>query len=201
MEEEWRTIPGIETHEVSNMGRVRSKDRISKVAAKGLGGRGGTVEYERKLRGRLLSPHYTDRYIQYCINDRAYLAHRLVATAFLEKSRPEQNVVNHKDGNTRNNSVDNLEWCTSSENEKYSYDHLGKQIWNKGKHYVNHVGLKTRRRNHMQKCLDMLEAYEKGQSAATLAFVYKRTRTQIYTCLTKARKYREEHRDKDNEQV
>ena len=192
LEEEWRTIPELETHEVSSMGRARSKDRISKVAADGLGGRDGVVQYERKLKGRLLSPHFTGRYIQYCINDRSYLAHRLVASAFLKKDRPEQTIINHKDGNGYNNRVDNLEWCTQSENEHHSYDVLGKQVWNKGKHYVNHVGIETRRRNHLKKCMDMLELRESGMSAKQIAEQYQCCEWQVHSNLKKARKHKEE---------
>ena len=31
-------------------------------------------------------------------------------------------MINHKDGNTLNNSIDNLEWCTASQNSQYAVD-------------------------------------------------------------------------------
>lgn len=45
--------------------------------------------------------------------------HRLVAEAFIPNPNglPE---VNHKDQNTMNNSVENLEWCTRQYNTEYS---------------------------------------------------------------------------------
>lgn len=48
-----------------------------------------------------------------------FSVHRLVAEAFLENEAclPE---VNHKDKNTLNNCVENLEWCTKQYNIDYS---------------------------------------------------------------------------------
>lgn len=47
-------------------------------------------------------------------------AHRAVAETFLP-CRRDGDVVNHKDGNKLNNRLDNLEWCTPSENTRHAY--------------------------------------------------------------------------------
>lgn len=46
--------------------------------------------------------------------------HRLLAEAFIPNPQklPE---VNHKDGNTANNLISNLEWCTGRENKRHAY--------------------------------------------------------------------------------
>ena len=51
--------------------------------------------------------------------------HKLVADAYIPNpyNLPQ---VNHKDGVKNNNCVDNLEWCTQSENEQHSVKILGK---------------------------------------------------------------------------
>lgn len=51
------------------------------------------------------------------------LHHRIVANAFIPKVewKPE---INHKDWNKSNNCIDNLEWCTSSENKLHKYQVL-----------------------------------------------------------------------------
>ena len=50
-----------------------------------------------------------------------YKVHRLVAITFVENPNSFTE-VNHKDGNKLNNTVNNLEWCTRSQNVKHSYD-------------------------------------------------------------------------------
>lgn len=60
------------------------------------------------------------------LNRRNRDIHRIVAETFIPNpnNRP---CVNHKDGNKLNNSVDNLEWCTYSENTLHAY-RMGLQV-------------------------------------------------------------------------
>ena len=54
-------------------------------------------------------------------NKKHILIHKAVAYTFLnnDNNLPE---VNHKDGNKTNNYVNNLEWCTSHDNQQHKYD-------------------------------------------------------------------------------
>lgn len=124
MIEKWRDILGYEGYyQISNYGRVRSLDRY--VIANKNGGKKllkGRFMKLTKVKGR---ENDTSKYyvvnLRKCGENKVCLVHRLVAEAFLENpfNLPE---VNHKDGNKEHNFVNNLEWCTYSENNQHAID-------------------------------------------------------------------------------
>lgn len=102
-EEEWRTIPGNEKYEVSNLAQIRK------------------IKTKRILKKYITKAGY-ERVGLYLQNrQKQHLVHRLVALAFILNPNdfPE---VNHKDTNKINNRVENLEWATRSMNIKHTYE-------------------------------------------------------------------------------
>lgn len=73
---------------------------------------------------KYLKPQWTNKYPTYNLTingkKKKIYIHRMVAETFIEKPI-DKNIVNHKDGNTKNFHKDNLEWVTASENSKHAF--------------------------------------------------------------------------------
>lgn len=52
---------------------------------------------------------------------KTYRVHRLVMMAFKPIKDMDNLEVNHIDGDKKNNALSNLEWCSSSENQKHAF--------------------------------------------------------------------------------
>lgn len=81
---------------------------------------GQVFSHGKFIRGEVTRNGYVRVHVQHCGIRQHFLVHRLVAEAFIPNplNLPQ---VNHKDGNKLNNSVENLEWCSASENQKHAY--------------------------------------------------------------------------------
>lgn len=108
MNEVWKDVKGYENlYQISNLGRLKSLSKKGNYKN----------EYIRKtltdIKGYSVCNLVKDKKYKYV------RIHRLVAQAFIPnlENKPQ---VNHKDGNKQNNCVNNLEWCTNSENQLHA---------------------------------------------------------------------------------
>ena len=162
-QEEWRDIPGYEgIYQVSNLGRMKSMDRIDPLG--------------RHRRERLKVPtpsQFGYLLVTVCKNAEAKRCslHSLVMLAFVGE-RPHGYDINHINGDKTDNSVANLEYCSTSHNIAHSYAN-GFQVSIKGERQhnakLNEDTVREIRRRH-----------ENGEQQKTLAGEYAVSTTVIW---------------------
>lgn len=106
--ETWKKIKDYSTRFLSYY--VSDEGRVKSVTLDGV---------EHILKPQTQSSGYLQVKLSVNGNTTLFLVHRLVGLYFLNLPKgknAEELVVHHKDGNTKNNRVSNLEWCTQMEN-------------------------------------------------------------------------------------
>ena len=110
----WKQVPFDCNYMVSNYGDIYS------------------IRSKKILKGEITKKGYIRVRLT---NNNRMLIHVIVAKTFIPnpQNKPQ---VNHKDGNKQNNCVDNLEWCTQSENMVHALSNKlriapkGKDVYN-----------------------------------------------------------------------
>ena len=153
--EVWKDIIGFEgLYQVSNLGTVKS-------LRKGL--RGNKFLLRDK---KLIGCHDKDGYLKvnfYKDNKmKRFSIHRLVCIAFLPNIENKP-FVNHINGIKTDNSIENLEWCTQSENEKHA--------WNMGLKNQNGVKNPMNKLTEMQ-ILEIRSNLHNGKTQKEIAEIY-----------------------------
>lgn len=117
MKEFWKKIPNIDGYEASNIGRIKSINRVIPII-------NGRIK-SKTIPECILKPILLEGYPSVSIRVNGVVKlkkiHRLVAETFIENpdNLPQ---INHKDGNKLNNSIVNLEWCTPKHNIKHAIE-------------------------------------------------------------------------------
>lgn len=104
----WKPIPNFSRYEASSLGNLRS------------------INYKNSGKTKQLKPALSkDGYMKtmlLCDNKKysSWTVHLFIAITFFG-AKEKGFEINHKDCNKANNSIDNLEYCTRSENIKHAY--------------------------------------------------------------------------------
>lgn len=112
--EKWRDVVGYEgLYQVSDLGRLKRKERFIK----------STNRYIKEiiLKTHINKKEYSQIVLHFGSKRTHFRVHRIVAIAFLKNdfNMPE---VNHKNCIKTDNTLKNIEWCSSTYNKIHAYE-------------------------------------------------------------------------------
>lgn len=119
--ETWKEIDGYSRYMISNLGKIWSKTRV----VKSNGSQSKTIRKGKFLKTRINDNGYET--VNLCPDNSTRIktkkVHRLIAQAFI----PNPNnlpCINHKNRQRSDNRIENLEWCTSSDNNYHRWTNI-----------------------------------------------------------------------------
>lgn len=118
--EVWKDIPGYLGYQVSSNGNVRTYNKTTHTNYAGI-----RHWKNRILKNKISINKYGRKDCRVDLwnngNHKTYLVARLVAFTFYNQPLDSYLTVNHKDGNSMNNNIENLEIITRKENIQHGY--------------------------------------------------------------------------------
>jgi hypothetical protein len=116
----WKLIPEYgNMFEVSNMGRIKSKERTYWNGHK-------QCRCKEKIRKQTICYGYFVCSFSWEGKKQVMRVHRLIANAFIPNPEKKEE-VNHINGIRNDNRLENLEWATPKENQVHSWEKLGRK--------------------------------------------------------------------------
>lgn len=153
------------TYQISNLGNVKSLKRI-------VNGRNGKIKLKTKILKYSLVRGYKAVNIWKNGKYKNVKIHRLVGLYFVE-NKDNKKCINHINGIKTDNRVENLEWCTYSENLIHAY----KNKLNKNEKIIMQFDLNN----------NLINEFESLSQASTFINKYNQ-RGNISDCCNKKRK-------------
>lgn len=167
-------------YEASSLGRIRSVDRT--ISCKTRWGSIGTKKIKQKI---LQTDTSNSGYLYTSLGSNGKLfVHRLVCLAFFGEPPDKDYVVNHKNGNKKDNRIDNLEWTTVTNNLRHNrncLNALGKKL------NINQIFYLIKLYGEGYKEIDLCEIFSLHQKTVSLILRNKMWKSEDYPLLKDAR--------------
>lgn len=161
----WKDIIGYEGYyQISNLSRIKSLPRISR------NNKGAVLIKEKILRPSKNSQGYYGLKLKSNCVVKYFKVHRLIAIHFIPNNENKP-FINHINGIKHDNRIENLEWCTRSENCQHAHD-IGLQPTRKGDKNGNSKLTENQ-------VLEIRKRLKNGESNISIATLYNIGNTAI----------------------